>query len=90
MFRDIPRGDLRPSRLAAALALFGTVAEVAAPVLAVWPGEGTLPVQLRLLGVLGCAGTHLFIVSHFPLGSLMEWSAAQDSFLEHVRPCAPP
>jgi hypothetical protein len=47
MFRDVPAGDLRPSRLAAALALFGTVTEVAAPVLAVWPGEGALPAQLR-------------------------------------------
>jgi hypothetical protein len=75
MFHDIPAGDLRPSRLAAALALFGTVTEVAAPVLAVWPGEGALPAQLRLLGVLGCAGTHLFIVSHVPLGSLMEWNS---------------
>ena len=51
------------------------VTEVAAPVLTVWPGEGALPAQLRLLGVLGCVGTHHFIVSHVPLGSLMEWNS---------------
>ena len=74
MFRDHAGGDLRPSRWARLLAELGVLTEIAAPVMAVWPGTGAEAAVLRAVGLLGCAGTHLFILFNVPLGSLQEWN----------------
>lgn len=62
--------DLRPSRLAAALAHGGTFLEYAFPLVLALSGGG--PVTLATLGV--ATGFHLFILSQVPMGVPLEWN----------------
>jgi hypothetical protein len=69
MYRDFP-DDLRPSRLAAALAHGGTVVEFLFPlVLALSLGGTATAVALAVM-----LAFHLFITSCFPMGVPLEWN----------------
>ncbi len=69
MYREFP-GDLRPSRLAAVAGHFGTLLEMAIPVV-LWlaPGGWSL-----VLGLVLMVGLHAFITSNVPMGVPLEWN----------------
>ncbi|MFW5924831.1 MAG: DUF3556 domain-containing protein [Myxococcota bacterium] len=69
MYRDYPH-DLRPSRLATAMAHAGTVLEMSVPIAFVLTAAGlplVVPIALMLL-------LHLFITSNVPMGVPIEWN----------------
>ncbi len=69
MYRAVP-GDLRPSKLAAAAGHFGTLIEMAIPIV-LWlsPGGWSL-----VLGLVLMVGLHAFITSNVPMGVPLEWN----------------
>lgn len=67
--RDVP-ADLRPSRLAAAMAHGGTVVELAAPAVLLVSGGGTVTVVAAAVMIL----FHLAIITSFPMGVPLEWN----------------
>lgn len=69
LYRSFP-GDLRPSRLAAVIAHFGTVVEYSFPVVLLISGDG--PLTVPALVVMFCF--HSFIAGNFPMGMPVEWN----------------
>jgi hypothetical protein len=69
MYRDYPN-DLRPSRLATAMAHAGTVLELGVPVAFVLTPLGTPPV----FAVTAMLLLHLYITSNVPMGVPIEWN----------------
>lgn len=69
MYRDYPN-DLRPSKLAEAMAHGGTVLEVAVPAAFLLTPLGTPPFWAILLML----ALHLYIVSNVPMGVPLEWN----------------
>ena len=70
LFTHFP-DDLRPSRLAAFMAHFGTVAEYSIPVLLIF-GAGNTPVTV--FGLILMTGFHGFIGMNNPNGMPVEWN----------------
>lgn len=73
MYRDFPE-DMRPSRLAGALAHGGTALEFAVPLVLgltaiLAPGGPWL-----LVGMVSMVGLHLYITSNIPMGVPLEWN----------------
>lgn len=62
--------DLRPSRLAHAMAHFGTVVEYTFPLLLLF-GAGT---EVGLVGLVLMVSFHVFITSTIPMGVPLEWN----------------
>ncbi|MFO0685432.1 MAG: DUF3556 domain-containing protein [Sandaracinus sp.] len=69
MYVDYPR-DLRPSKLATALAHFGTLLELGVPLAFVLTPLGTPPVVAVVLMLL----LHVYITSNVPMGVPLEWN----------------
>ncbi len=69
MYVDYPR-DLRPSRLATALAHFGTALELGVPLAFVLTPLGTPPVVAVVLMLV----LHAYITSNVPMGVPLEWN----------------
>ncbi|NVB40683.1 DUF3556 domain-containing protein [Pseudenhygromyxa sp. WMMC2535] len=69
MYRSYP-DDLRPSRLATAMAHVGTVLEFAVPSVLIWAGEGT-PL---LVGMVLMLMLHGYITSNVPMAVPLEWN----------------
>src|SRR5690606_38051508 len=69
MYRDFPR-DLRPSRLATAMAHVGTALEIAVPLAFLLTPPGTPPV----VGVALMLLLHGYITSNVPMGVPIEWN----------------
>ena len=71
MYRDYPR-DLRPSRLAVAMAHAGTTLEMGVPLAFLATPLGTPPVVAIALMLL----LHAYITSNVPMGVPIEWNVA--------------
>ena len=69
LWRDYPE-DMRPSRLAAAIAHFGTVQEFAWPLLLIAVDNDTI----RTIAIVGMILFHINITSMFPLAVPLEWN----------------
>src|SRR5690606_17383863 len=69
MYADYPH-DLRPSKLAHAMAHAGTLTELAFPILLATSEGGTATV----VGLALMLGFHVFITSHVPMGVPIEWN----------------
>jgi len=71
MYRDFPR-DLRPSRLATAMAHAGTALEMGVPIAFLLTPPGVRPVVAIALMLL----LHGYITSNVPMGVPVEWNVA--------------
>jgi hypothetical protein len=69
LWRDFPE-DMRPSRLSAAIAHFGTVQEFGWPLLLLTVNNDTV----RTVAIVGMILFHLNITSMFPLAVPLEWN----------------
>jgi Transmembrane protein of unknown function (DUF3556) len=69
LWRDYPE-DMRPSRLAAGIAHFGTVQEFTWPLLLITVDNDTI----RTIAIVGMILFHLNITSMFPLAVPLEWN----------------
>ncbi len=69
LWRDFPE-DMRPSRLAAGIAHFGTVQEFGWPLLLLTVDNNTV----RTIAIVGMVLFHLNITSMFPLAVPLEWN----------------
>ena len=69
LWRDFPE-DMRPSRLAAAIAHFGTVQEFGWPLLLITVDNDVV----RTIAIVGMILFHLNITSMFPLAVPLEWN----------------
>jgi Transmembrane protein of unknown function (DUF3556) len=69
LWRDYPE-DMRPSRLSAGLAHFGTVQEFGWPLLLIAVDDDTV----RTIAIVGMVLFHLNITSMFPLAVPLEWN----------------
>jgi hypothetical protein len=69
LWRDYPE-DMRPSRLSAAIAHFGTVQEFTWPLLLITVDNDTV----RTIAIVGMILFHLNITSMFPLAVPLEWN----------------
>lgn len=69
MYRDFPR-DLRPSRLANAMAHMGTALELAVPIAFLLTPLGVTPIVAIVLMLL----LHGYITSNVPMGVPIEWN----------------
>jgi Transmembrane protein of unknown function (DUF3556) len=69
LWRDYPE-DMRPSRLSAGLAHFGTVQEFGWPLLLITVDNNTV----RTIAIVGMILFHLNITSMFPLAVPLEWN----------------
>ena len=69
LWRDYPE-DMRPSRLSAGLAHFGTVQEFGWPLLLISVDNNTI----RTIAIVGMVLFHLNITSMFPLAVPLEWN----------------
>ncbi len=69
LWRDYPE-DMRPSRLSAAIAHFGTVQEFGWPLLLITVDNDTI----RTIAIVGMILFHLNITSMFPLAVPLEWN----------------
>ncbi len=69
VYRDAPH-DLRPSRLAAAMAHFGTATEYLVPLMLLL-GDGG---PFTAMGLFIITGFHLFILANVPMGVPLEWN----------------
>ncbi len=69
LWRDYPE-DMRPSKLASAIAHFGTVQEFGWPLLLITVDNNTV----RTIAIIGMILFHLNITSMFPLAVPLEWN----------------
>ncbi|MSO40848.1 MAG: DUF3556 domain-containing protein [Solirubrobacterales bacterium] len=69
LWRDYPE-DMRPSRLAASIAHFGTVQEFGWPLILILSDKGTI----GTIAVIGMILFHVNITSMFPLAVPLEWN----------------